>query len=269
MEEISTEQMTFKVPQMDCAAEEQLVRMKLSDQEGVKRLTFDLPGRTVVVTHTTNGVEIEGLMRELNLGASLVGRKEVDELESDASEEQQRKLLIIVLLINAALFVLELAIGFIAQSMGLVADSLDMLADAIVYGLSLYAVGKAVAQKKQVARMSGYFQLFLAIFGVIEVTRRFLGAGDEPSYTLMIVISLIAFAGNVASLFVLQRTQSQDVHMKASWIFTTNDVLVNVGVMVAGVLVFFTGSKIPDLLVGAAVFCLVGYGAFRILNLSK
>lgn len=94
------EQMTFKVPQMDCAAEEQLVRMKLSDQEGVKRLTFDLPGRTFVVTHTTNGVEIEGLMRELNLGASLVGREQVDELEPDASEEQQRKLLIIVLLIN-------------------------------------------------------------------------------------------------------------------------------------------------------------------------
>lgn len=57
--------------------------------------------------------------------------------------------------------------------------------------------------------------------------------------------------------------------MKASWIFTSNDVLVNIGVIAAGVLVFVTGSKLPDLLVGAAVFCLVGVGAFRILNLSK
>ncbi len=58
--------MTFKVSQMDCAAEEQLVRMKLSDQQDVKHLAFDLPGRTVVVTHTGNSAEIERLMRELN-----------------------------------------------------------------------------------------------------------------------------------------------------------------------------------------------------------
>lgn len=269
---MSTEQLertTFKVPQMDCAAEEQLVRMQLSDREEVKRLTFDLAGRTVAVTHTGNTAEIERAMQDLNLGASVIGREEVDELEPDAGDEQQRKLLIIVLVINAALFVLEMATGLIAQSMGLVADSLDMLADALVYGLSLYAVGKAVAQKKQVAKMSGYFQLALAVFGVVEVLRRFFGAGDEPNFTLMIVISLIALAGNVASLVVLRRTQSQDANIRASQIFTSNDVLVNVGVIVAGVLVYFTGSKIPDLVVGAAVFCLVGFGAYRILQLSK
>jgi Co/Zn/Cd efflux system component len=269
MEQTSIERMTFNVPQMDCAAEEQLVRMKLSDHQEVKRLSFDLPGRTLIVTHTGNGADIEGLMKELNLGASLVDRQQINELEPDAGDEQQRKLLIIVLLINAGLFVLELTTGFLAHSMGLVADSLDMLADAIVYGMSLYAVGKALSQKKQIARISGYFQLFLAVFGVFEVLRRFVGAGDEPDFSLMIIISLIAFAGNVASLLVLRRAQSQDVHMKASWIFTTNDVMVNIGVIVAGVLVFLTGSKIPDLVVGAAIFCLVGYGSFRILNLSK
>jgi Co/Zn/Cd efflux system component len=263
------ESMTFKVPQMDCAAEEQLVRMHLAEREDVQRLAFDLLNRTVVVTHSGDGAAIERAMRDLQLGAALVGREAVDELEPDTSDERQRSLLIIVLLINAGLFVLELVTGLIAQSMGLVADSLDMLADAIVYSLSLYAVGKALTRKKQIARMSGYFQFALAVFGVIEVARRFLGAGDEPSFSLMIGISLVAFAGNVASLLVLQRTRSQEVHIRASWIFTTNDVLVNLGVMAAGVLVLVTGSKIPDLLVGAAVFCLVGYGAFRILKLSR
>lgn len=263
------ESMTFKVPQMDCGAEEQLVRMKLADQQDVKHLAFDLPGRTVVVTHTGNSTEIERLMRELNLGASLVKQERVNRIQPDTTNERQRQLLIVVLLINFALFALELGTGVLANSMGLVADSLDMLADTIVYGLSLYAVGKVVARKKQVARLSGYFQLFLAGFGIFEVVRRFINASDEPSFTLMITISLIALAGNVASLFVLQRAQSQDVHIKASWIFTSNDVIANISVIVAGILVFFTGSKIPDLLAGAAVFCLVGYGAFRILKLSK
>lgn len=263
------ERLTFAVPRMDCAAEEQLVRMHLAERDDVQRLAFDPAARTVVVTHSGDGATIERALRDLPLGASLIGREAADESEPDARDERQRSLLVIVLLINAGLFVLELVTGLIAQSMGLVADSLDMLADAIVYGLSLYAVGKALARKKQIARLSGYFQFALAVFGVIEVARRFLGAGDEPSFTLMIAVSLVAFAGNVASLLVLQRTRSQEVHIRASWIFTTNDVLVNVGVIVAGVLVFVTGSKIPDLVVGAAVFGLVGYGAARILKLSK
>jgi len=269
MTQAPIESMTFKVPQMDCGAEEQLVRMKMSDQQDVKHLAFDLPGRTVIVTHTGNSAEIERLMRELNLGASLVKQERVHKIQPDTTNEQQRKLLIIVLLINFAGFVLELTTGLIANSMGLVADSLDMLADAIVYSLSLYAVGKVVARKKQVARLSGYFQLLLAGFGIFEVMRRFIGAGDEPNFMLMISISLIALSGNVASLFVLQRARSQDAHIEASWIFTSNDVIANISVIIAGILVFFTGSKLPDLVVGAAVFCLVSYGAFRILKLSK
>lgn len=259
---------TFKVQKMDCAAEEQLVRLHLSEEQSVKHLAFDIPNRTVVVTHTGDSNQIAHLLDTLNLNTTLVGHEQADEIPLDAGDEQQRKLLIIVLLINFGLFVLEMTTGFLAQSMGLVADSLDMLADALVYGLSLYAVGKAVAQKRNVARLSGYFQLSLALFGVIEVVRRFLGYGDEPSFTLMIVISLIALAGNVASLLVLQRANSQDVHMKASWIFTSNDVLVNIGVVVAGILVFMTGSNIPDLVVGAGIFLLVGSGAFRILRLA-
>ncbi|MCU0492453.1 MAG: cation transporter [Chloroflexaceae bacterium] len=263
------ERITFSVPQMDCAAEEQLVRMKLADYGEVKGLSFDLAARTVVVVHSGSGTAIERALSELNLGATVAVRELVDALKPDASAVQQRQLLIIVLLINGALFVLELAVGLIAQSMGLVADSLDMLADAIVYSLSLYAVGRAVAAKKRVTFISGLFQLALAIVGVIEVIRRFLAVGDEPDFTLMIGVSLLALMGNVASLLVLRRTQSQDANIKASQIFTSNDVLVNVGVILAGILVFLSGSNIPDLVIGAVVFCLVGYGAFRILRLSR
>jgi cation transport ATPase len=131
------EQLIFKVPQMDCAAEEQLVRMQLADRQGVKQVTVDLESCTVAVVYTGSSVAIEQAMQDLHLGASLIERKQVDKLEPEAGDEQQRKLLVVVLLINAALFVLEIAVGFIAQSMSLVADSLDMLADAIVYGLSL------------------------------------------------------------------------------------------------------------------------------------
>jgi Co/Zn/Cd efflux system component len=271
MTERPLERLTFTVPQMDCASEEQLVRMKLADLDGVKHLTFDLDRRSVVVIYSGDGAAIEWAMRDLNLGASLAEREGVDDdnVALDSNDAQQRRLLIIVLVINAGLFALELITGFLANSMGLVADSLDMLADALVYSLSLYAVGKAVANKKRVARISGYFQLSLAVFGIVEVLRRFFGAAEEVSFALMIGISLIALLGNAASLVILRRTQSQDANIKASQIFTSNDVLVNIGVIVAGVLVFVTGSSIPDLAVGAIVFVLVASGAFRILQLAK
>ena len=153
--------------------------------------------------------------------------------------------------------------------MGLVADSLDMLADSIVYGLSLFAVRGTVSRKKKIAAAAGYFQLALAVLGFTEVIRRFLGHGETPDFSLMIIISLLALAGNAICLHLLQKSKSKEAHMQASMIFTSTDVIVNIGVIAAGVFVYLTASKLPDLTIGTIVFVLVGRGAYRILQLSK
>jgi Co/Zn/Cd efflux system component len=174
-----------------------------------------------------------------------------------------------VLAINFFFFALEVFTGFIAGSMGLVADSLDMLADSIVYALSLFAVGGTVSRKKNIAGAAGYFQLALALLGFAEVIRRFLGHGEAPDFHLMIVISFLALVGNAICLYLLQKSKSKEAHMQASMIFTSTDVMVNLGVIVAGILVYLTASKLPDLAVGTIVFILVGRGAYRILQLSR
>ncbi len=159
--------------------------------------------------------------------------------------------------------------GFLSNSMGLIADSLDMLADSLVYGLALFAIGGTTKVKKNIAKASGYFQLILAIFGITEVIRRFLGFGETPAFQLMIGISILALIGNAASLYLLQKSKSTEAHMQASMVFTSNDVIINVGVIIAGVLVFISDSKIPDLVVGTIVFFIVARGAYRILQISK
>jgi Co/Zn/Cd efflux system component len=174
-----------------------------------------------------------------------------------------------VLIINFSFFIIEITTGFISGSMGLVADSLDMLADAAVYGLSLWAVGTAVTRKKKVATLSGYFQLALAAIGFIEVIRRFIGVEEIPDFRVMIGISILALIANSVCLYLLQKSKSNEAHMKASMIFTSNDVIINTGVIVAGVLVLLTQSKYPDLIIGAIVFLIVVRGAFRILKLGK
>lgn len=123
--------------------------------------------------------------------------------------------------------------------------------------------------KKRVARLSGYFQLSLALLGIIEVTRRFIGSEAMPDYRIMIGVSILALIANAACLYILQKSKSNEAHMKASMIFTSNDVIINGGVILAGFLVLLTQSKYPDLIVGSIVFLIVVRGAFRILKLGK
>lgn len=252
---------------MDCAAEENLVRMKLDDVKVVRKLDFDLSARRLTVYHEGKLDTIEKSIRELNLNSRLVKTEQTNEDVDDGSV--QKSLLWTVLLINFSFFVIEALFGLISGSMGLVADSLDMLADAIVYGLSLIAVGAAFARKKSVAKLSGYFQLFLALLGFLEVMRRFIGLEVLPDFRTMIVVSILALIANSVCLYLLQRSKNQEVHIKATMIFTSNDVIINLGVITAGLLVNWLNSGIPDLIIGAVVFIIVSRGAFKILSLAK
>ncbi len=175
----------------------------------------------------------------------------------------------IVLLINFGFFIIEMTTGLFSVSMGLVADSIDMLADALVYGMSLLAVGAATIRKKRVALFSGIIQIILALLGLTEVVRRFTGIEQMPHFQTMIVISLLALVANSICLWFLQRQNSKDAHMKASVIFSANDVIINIGVIVAGLLIWLTDSMIPDLIVGIIIFLIVIQGAIRILKLAK
>ena len=255
---------------MDCPSEEQMIRMKLADLTNIMSLDFDIANRKLSVFHIDNHELIFQRLDNLKFDTSIIESVSVDNFTAKTDNaDQEKKLLWQVLAINFFFFILEITTGFISNSMGLVADSLDMLADSIVYGLALFAVGGTMTRKKNIAKSAGYFQLTLAVFGFIEVIRRFVGTETIPAFQTMIIISILALIGNGLCLYLLQKSKSKEAHMQASMIFTSNDVIVNLGVILAGGLVYFTNSKYPDLIVGSIVFLIVGQGAFKILKLSK
>lgn len=255
---------------MDCPSEEQMIRMELANLTNIKSLKFDIANRQLTVFHTDNYDLIFQRLDNLKFGTSLIDSVSIDNyIPTSDNADRESKLLWQVLSINFFFFALELTTGFISNSMGLVADSLDMLADSIVYGLALIAVGGTITRKKNIAKSAGYFQLTLAIFGFIEVIRRFVGTETIPAFQTMINISILALIGNGICLYLLQKSKSKEAHMQASMIFTSNDVIVNLGVIIAGGLVYLTNSKYPDLIVGTIVFFIVGKGAIKILKLSK
>jgi Co/Zn/Cd efflux system component len=261
------ERTVFRVAQMDCAAEEAMVRARLEDLPSVRGLDVDLGAREVSVFHDGPADAVEEALEQLRLGTTWLRSEPVDAVED--GRPVQTSVLRTVLAINALFFAIEAVFGLLGRSMGLLADSLDMLADAFVYALSLIAVQGAIRAKKRIARLSGYGQLALAVVGFLEVARRAAGQGGSPDDVTMIVVAALALGANAWTLTLLTRTRSGDAHMRASVIFTSNDVIINLGVIAAGVLVGLTGSSIPDLVIGAVVFLVVARGAFRILALAR
>jgi Co/Zn/Cd efflux system component len=260
---------TINVSKMDCPSEEQLIRMKLQNFNAVKSLEFDIPDRRVTIYHDGEAESILLALETLNLNTTLISTVEADTMVKREGNSNQRRLLWAVLTINLVFFGVEILSGILSNSMGLVADSLDMLADSIVYALALFAVGGTVARKNEIARFAGYFQIILAVIGFIEVIRRFLGFERMPDFKTMIIVSTLALMANILCLYLLQRERSKESHMQASMIFTSNDVVVNSGVIVAGLLVNWLNSSLPDLIVGATVFVVVTRGAYTILRLAK
>jgi Co/Zn/Cd efflux system component len=260
---------TFDLPKMDCPSEERLIRLSLAGASSVRELSFELEGHRLAAVHTGPAEEILDVLAPLNMGATLATSEVLDhaaavhERHDDAAE---RRVLVWLLAINAAMFLVEIVVGWIAQSTGLIADSLDMFADAAVYGVALVAVGRAAATKVRAARLAGFLQLALALALLVEVGRRF-AQGSEPQSALMIGISLVALVANAACLVMVAKQRDRGAHMKASYIFSANDVIANAGVIVAGALVWWTGSRLPDLVIGAAIGAVVLAGARRILAL--
>lgn len=185
--------------------------------------------------------------------------------EFDQAEKLERKTLITLSVINAVMFLAEIVLGWLAESTGLIADSFDMLADAGVYGLSLYAVGKGVQKQSKAASISGVLQIILGTGVLLDVLRRFL-FGSEPGGFLIMGVGTVALIANIYCLMLLSPHRDAGVHMRASWIFSTNDVIANLGVIISGGLVWIFGSRYPDLLVGAIISAVIVRGGVKILN---
>ena len=108
----------------------------------------------------------------------------------------------------------------------------------------------------------------LALGVLAEVARRAV-TGSAPEAPLIIGTAAVALVANVVCMLALARHRSGGAHMQASWIFTTNDVIANLGVILAGALVSWTSSAVPDLIIGTLIGLLVLRGAMKILRLSK
>lgn len=191
--------------------------------------------------------------------------KDETEVELDLNNKKERRTLIKVLLINFSQVALAGILGFLVNSSGLLGTALDSTGDMAIYLVSLYAVGKSVQAKVRAATFSGVFLIGVGILLLIDVIRKFM-EGSEPVGWAMIIVAIVNSASNYWIVRMLKSDKQGGVHIKASIIFTDNDMWINLGIVASGLGVMILNSSIPDLVVAVIVVGISIWGGIHILK---
>ena len=187
--------------------------------------------------------------------------------EIEALRNRQSSTLKTVLLINAAMFAIELVAGLLAGSVSLVADSLDMLGDALVYGFSLYVIARGAKMKAVSALVKGAVMAAFGLFVLGQAAYRML-VPHVPVFEAIGVIGMLALAANSLCLALLWRHRAEDINMRSVWLCSRNDIVANLSVLAAAFGVWLTGAGWPDILVGFALSILFLRSALSVLRES-
>jgi Co/Zn/Cd efflux system component len=140
-----------------------------------------------------------------------------------------------------------------------------MLADTLVYAVSLYAVGKAIKYKANAAIFNGTLQTVLALLVLADVLQRLI-FGSQPNANMMLWVAGLALLVNVLCFALLYSSRNGDINIRASWICSRNDMLMNTGVIVSAVLVAQLNMAWPDLVIATVIALIVLRSAIRIIR---
>ena len=184
-----------------------------------------------------------------------------------AVEPRWRRALWIALVVNAAMFVAELAAGEIADSRSLQADALDFFGDAANYAISLGVAGLALVWRARAALVKGITLAALGSYVMIGALLAAIGSAS-PKAEIMGAVGIAALIANVAVALMLYRFREGDANMRSVWICSRNDAIANVAVVGAAVGVFGTGTAWPDLIVAAIMATLGIGGGVKIIRLA-
>ena len=178
---------------------------------------------------------------------------------------QERRVLWRVLGLNLLLVAGLGTAGVMGDSSGLIANALDNASDSAVYAISLLAVSRGAKWKVRAARASGVLLIIFAGGVLFDAYRRYVGE-SEPLGALMIVLGVVSAAINLECLRQLRKISAADVNIRAASTFSANDAVANLGILVAGALVAWTGNAWPDLAVGVAIAVVAVWGGIEIIR---
>jgi cation diffusion facilitator family transporter len=170
-----------------------------------------------------------------------------------------RKILWVALIINSAMFVIEIISGLNANSVSLLADAIDFFGDAMNYGISLAVLSMSLMWRARAALFKGFTMGAFGLFVLASAVWSYM-QGHVPEPHTMGAIGLLALIANVSVAIMLYAYREGDANMRSVWLCSRNDAIGNVAVMIAALGVFGSGTAWPDLLV-AVIMASLGLSA--------
>lgn len=179
-----------------------------------------------------------------------------------------RRVLWIALLVNALMFIIEVASGVRAGSLALLADAVDFAGDALNYAVSLAVLASALAWRARAAQLKAWSMIGFGLFVLVRALWS-VWHGATPEAMTMGLVALLALAANVGVAILLYAFREGDANMRSVWLCTRNDAIGNVAVFVAALGVFGTGTAWPDLLVASLMAGLALHGGWQVLRQAR
>ena len=207
--------------------------------------------------------EIERVVTQLGYGVERIAVNVEGGGPSHITPAYRRALWIVVLL-NLGYGLVEIVGGFLSGSQAVEADALDFLGDGAISLLGLIAIRWGLRARARAALLQGVFLGLLGI-GVLAATVYRVFVQQAPEASLMGALGLIALAVNLAAAAVLIPHREGDANMRAVWLFSRNDAIGNLAVVIAAGVVAWTGSVWPDLVVATGIAGLFLHSAWSIV----
>ena len=274
----ATDTIRYHVTGMDCASCAAKIEGAARKVEGVGEVKVSIASQIMTLNvddPQTRLPAIEQAVTSLGYQLDRIGQPKVSGVEADEDDDKipdlshvtpaYKRALWIVVLLNVGYGVIEIFGSFLSGSQALQADALDFVGDGLISFLGLIAVGWGLAARAKAALLQGVFLGLLGL-GVIGSTLYRVFVEHEPETLLMGGFAVVAFIVNVAAALVLLPHRKGDANMRAVWLFSRNDAIGNLAVVVAAVLVWALSSSWPDLLVAFAVAGLFLQSAWSIIR---
>ncbi|NEX91145.1 cation transporter [Caulobacter sp. 17J65-9] len=183
----------------------------------------------------------------------------------DGASPSYKRALWLVVALNGAMFLIGGTIAVLGRTVSVQADALDFLGDALATGVGLVLIGRSARVRSTAALWQGVALAALGLFTAGSVLWRVF-VGTHPEALSMGAYGTLGLIVNVTCALLLVKHQGRDATARAVWLYSRNDAIGNVAVLVAAGLVVATATRWPDLVAAAVIATLFLHSAFTIIR---
>ena len=178
--------------------------------------------------------------------------------------------------LNIIFIVIEVFYGFFSHSMALVADAGHNFSDVLALVFSWVAV--ILSRRKPTLRFTYGFRrstilialfntiilLVAVVFIILETIER-LGKPIVINTNSVIIVAAIGVAVNGLTAWLFLKGKKHDLNIRSAFVHFIADALVSLGVVIAGVIIAFTGIIWIDSLISFAIIAVILYSSYHLL----